>query len=263
MKSPPSLAKIQVQFANALLHPDDATEVVALFKPDPHQDDRLALYRGNLTAIWKSALRNAYPVLYQLVGEEYFEQLARVFGRAYPSESGDLNQFGARLPEFLKVIPDAADYPYFADVAALEWKIHCAYYAADVEILSLSGLLQIVAERELDLQMVQLELHTAVSLIYSEWAVVSIWQAHQDKPGNADIEDVRKASFGVVSRLNWSVTLHPLSRAEYLALLALQRGVTLAKALEIAVDEDGEFNVNTHLQTWFAAGLFKGCKSKA
>ncbi|BBB61496.1 hypothetical protein UNDKW_3223 [Undibacterium sp. KW1] len=174
-----SLTEIQSQFARALLQPSFATQTAALFNAHPHQDDRLALYRGNLTAIWTAALKNAFPVLYQLVGDDYFEQLVRAFGRAFPSESGDLNQFGAKLAAFLKTTPDAADYPYFSDVAALEWQIHAAYYAADAEALSLTNLLQAVAASGQDVQAVRLLFHPAVSLFTAELDSVAIWFAHQ------------------------------------------------------------------------------------
>ncbi|MFZ6639931.1 putative DNA-binding domain-containing protein [Undibacterium sp. TC4M20W] len=255
-----SLSEIQSQFAQALLQPSSAAQTATLFNAHPHQDDRLALYRGNLTAIWTSALKNAFPVLYQLVGEDYFEQLVRVFGRAFPSESGDLNQFGAKLAAFLKTIPDAADYPYFSDVAALEWQIHCAYYAADAEALSLTDLLQAVAAPGQDVQTVRLLFHPAASLYTAELDSVAIWLAHQVHTEAGFPENIRQACHGLVSRPQWSVELHRISKASFLALTALQQGSNLGTALEIALDTDSEFDINAQLQFWFASGLFANFK---
>lgn len=260
MKDALTLAEMQGQFAQALLQPSSAAQASTLFHAHPYQDDRLALYRGNMTAIWTSALKNAYPVLYQLVGDDYFEQVARAFGRACPSESGDLNQFGAKLAEFLKTIPDAEDYPYFPDVAALEWQIHAAYYAADADAISLTELLQTVAATEQDVQTVQLEFHPAVSLCTSEWDSVAIWLAHQANT-EADTEsslteNIRQTCYGLIYRSNWSVELLAISKPAWLALIALQQGSSLGTALEMALDADGEFDINAHVQSWFAAGLF-------
>ncbi|MFZ6775582.1 putative DNA-binding domain-containing protein [Undibacterium sp. Ji83W] len=260
MRDPYTLAEIQEQFALALLQPSSPVQASALFHTHPFQDDRLALYRGNLTAIWTSALKNAYPVLYQLVGNDYFEQVVRAFGRACPSESGDLNQFGAKLAEFLKTIPDAADYPYFPDVAALEWQIHAAYYAADANVISLADLLQGVAASGQDVQAVQLEFHPAVSLYTSEWDSVAIWLAHQantETGTDAGLpENIRQICYGLVCRNNWSVELQAINKPAWLALTALQQGSRLGTVLEIALDADSEFEINAHLQSWFAAGLF-------
>ncbi|MFZ6870617.1 putative DNA-binding domain-containing protein [Undibacterium sp. Di27W] len=251
-----SLTDIQKHFSSALLEPSSAPDAASLFCPHPYQQDRLALYRGNLTAIWTSALKNAFPVLYQLVGEAYFEQLARAFGRARPSLSGDLNQFGAKLAEFLKSIPDASDYPYFPDIAALEWQIHNAYYAADADVLSLAELLQAIAAGGQDLQTVQLQLHPAVSLYRSEWDSVSIWLAHQAHSERELPENIQQICHGLIYRRDWSVELQALDQPAWLALSALTQGRGLGEALEVALDVDAEFAINAHLQSWFAAGLF-------
>ncbi|MFZ6733804.1 putative DNA-binding domain-containing protein [Undibacterium sp. Ji42W] len=255
-----ALADIQAQFAQALLQPSSAAQASTLFNAHPHQDDRFALYRGNLTAIWTAALKNAFPVLYQLVGEDYFEQLVRAFGRACPSESGDLNQFGARLAAFLKTVPDAADYPYFSDVAALEWQVHSTYYAADSDAITLAGLLQAVAASGQDVQAVQLEFHPASSLYISELDSVAIWLAHQTDTDAGFPENIKQTCHGLISRRHWSVELQAISKPGFLALTALQQGSSLGAALEIALDADSEFDINAELQTWFAAGLFANFK---
>ncbi|MFZ6657153.1 putative DNA-binding domain-containing protein [Undibacterium sp. TJN19] len=255
-----SLSEIQQAFANALIHPEAAADVAAMLVPHSFQDDRLALYRGNLTAIWLAALGNAYPVLRQLVGDDYFEQVARAFGRTYPSISGDLNQFGTQLPGFLSEIPDAADYPYFPEVARLEWQVHNAYYASDAESFSLPGFVQLIAGKGLALPDVVLGLHPAVSLYQSDWASVAIWHAHQAEPGMAAPENIRQGSFGLISRKQWQVELTVLTGPAFLALQALQQGVKLGDALEIAVGADTDFDINAHLQSWFNLGLFTQIK---
>ena len=251
-----TLVEIQEQFAHALLQPSQAAQAAALFNAHPWQDDRLALYRGNLTAIWTSALKNAYPVLYQLVGEEYFEQVARAFGRAYPSESGDLNQLGAKLPEFLKTIPDTVDYPYFSDVAALEWQVHASYYAADAEVVSLHEVLQAISAGGQDAQAMQLTFHPAASLFDSAWDCVGIWQAHQLNSDSGFPDDVRNGSFALVARSEWLVEVQRINKAGWLALRALQQGCNLGDALELALEADADFAINASLQSWFSAGLF-------
>ncbi|HSC11045.1 MAG TPA: DNA-binding domain-containing protein, partial [Rhodanobacteraceae bacterium] len=95
------LERIQADFAAALAGPAAADALLpALISDDARVLDRLALYRGNISAAWEKALANAYPVVRALVGDEFFGGLARAYGRAHPSVSGDLNRFGARFAEF-------------------------------------------------------------------------------------------------------------------------------------------------------------------
>lgn len=250
------LDQIQRQFAEALLEPARGMAVAPLFIASPYQEDRLAVYRGNLTAIWNGALRNAYPVLHQLVGAEFFEQMARAYGRAQPSPCGDLNDFGAALAAFLAQQPVAQAYPYFADVAALEWQLHSAYYAADASTLNLPDLMAQAAGCGKDLQQARLRWHPAASLHAAERASVSIWQAHQEGAATGWPTHMEQAAYGLISRPDWRVELLALDKAGWLALQALQQGASLGQALELALAEDAGFDIAGQLQAWFAAGAF-------
>ena len=125
-----TLVEQQRRMSSALF--DVAVEATALplFKGDTSlAQQRLALYRGNLSATWSKALASAYPVLRELVGEEFFDALARAYGHSFPSSSGDLNQYGGEFPGFLRDFAHVAAYPYFADVALCEWAVHRAHFA--------------------------------------------------------------------------------------------------------------------------------------
>ena len=65
------------------------------------------------------------------MGDEFFDGLAHTYGKSYPSDNGDLNLFGAHFAQFLQDFEHVADYPYFPDMARLEWALHRAHYAAD------------------------------------------------------------------------------------------------------------------------------------
>src|SRR5258708_2567383 len=81
----------------------------------------LAAYRRNVFGNWSGALANAYPIVRKIVGGEFFDAMAREYAREHPSTSGDLNEFGARLPGFVAACPHTRDLPYLPDVARMEW----------------------------------------------------------------------------------------------------------------------------------------------
>lgn len=250
------LAVAQQAFSNALF--DAKTEVLALplFKGDPAQaEQRLALYRGNLTGSWDKTLSSAYPVLRQLVGDEFFTALARAYGRQHPSEDGDLNVFGARFAEFLAGFPHVADYPYFPDMARLEWAVHRAHYAPNAQALDAAALAAVAPER---LEEAHLQLHPACILLASEWDVVSIWQAHQPDGHCALPDDPAQPSRCMVVRPQWRAGVLPLSAAAWKALDCLQRGENLGTALDAAFGADPEFDFGTQLQSWLQHGIFTG-----
>ena len=99
---------------------------------------RMAIYRGNAFGNWHGALAGAYPVVRRIVGEAFFEAMARDYARACPSASGDLNEYGSRLAQFVERHDGTRDLPYLPDVARLEWLVHRAFFAADPARFDLS-----------------------------------------------------------------------------------------------------------------------------
>ena len=87
----------------------------------------VSVYRSNAFGNWAQALAGAYPIARKVVGADFFEGLAREYARAYPSASGDLNEYGAHLAEFVAAFPHTQDLPYLPDVARMEWLAHRAY----------------------------------------------------------------------------------------------------------------------------------------
>lgn len=220
---------------------------------------RLAIYRGNMQGIWNTALRNAYPVLFQLAGEEFFTYLALQYGSRYPSQSGDLNLFGAQFSKFLSIEATVADYPYFGAVAALEWQSHCAYYAENIASISLS---QFLSDAGVQAQQCRLLFHPAVNLFQTPYAAVQVYLAHQMQPIQAIDVPLNTSSRALISRPRWQVIVTTLDATSFLALEALQQGHTLGDALELAVASDSQFDIGSALQNWFALGVFVGFECK-
>lgn len=248
------LAVAQQAFSNALF--DAKTEMLALplFKGDAQRNEqRLALYRGNLTGAWDKTLSSAYPVLKALVGEEFFAALARAYGKAHPSTVGDLNRFGAQFADFLAGFEHVTDYPYFADVARLEWALHCAHYAGNAQPLDPAQLVQLTPDQ---LDSARLVLHPACSLVASDWAVVAIWQAHQPSSGIALPEELAARSYGLVVRPQWKADVLELTETAHAALSAIQQGETLGAALDAALSHDEAFDFGAHLRQWMQHAVF-------
>lgn len=254
------LQDLQARFANALLNTASDRQIEAhCSSPCLLIASRVAIYRGALEAIWSQTLANAYPVMQKLVGEDFFEILAADYGRQFPSRSGDLNAFGADFSQFLRRENAVVDFPYFADVADLEWGIHCAYYAADASSLTLAGFLRAVGNAAQESQLI---FHPAVVLHQSATASAAVWQAHQgDEVAALDMQ-LNTPSFALVSRRDWLVELQQLEESSYIALAALRDGRSLAVALELALATDASFNVAGALQSWFSLGVFSAYSCK-
>jgi len=250
------LESLQELFANALIDVRAIDPVLTAFKGDPKLNrERFSFYRGNISAIWQQSCANAYPVLQQLLGVEFFDDLSRAYGLAYPSQSGDLTEFGAAMPAFIETLENCSAYPYLSDVAALEWMVHRAYYLKLHAAITLAELAAVPTESLGD---VRCQLQPGCFLMQSSWSVADIWQAHQHE--NVEFpDDLTKKTRCLVSRQHWhsswKVQVTSLSVASYLALQALQAGETLGTALERALEEDPEFPVQSELADWMQNSL--------
>jgi hypothetical protein len=250
---PPTTADldaVQQAFGAALFDGAREAALAPLLKGDPR---RFGIYRGNLGAHWSRALASAYPVLRQLVGDDFFEGLARACGHAHPAVDPDLNRFGAALPDFIDGFGPAAGHPYLADVARLEWCVHEAWYAPDGAgaAPSLAGLAPDAFEAA------RAALHPSLRLHASPWATVALWQAHQ--AGGPDFPDtLRVDTYALVLRPRLDVEVRASSAAEHAALACLARGETFGAALDAAFDLDGDFDVATHLRRWLEDGIVTG-----
>lgn len=272
----PALAASQQLFVGALLDSGRTAQVLSQFKnaqewqrrgvrsqseQDPSEQDsneqvlnehRFALYRGNLSATWDKTLSAAYPVVRMLVGEEFFGGLSKAYGHAHPSESGDLNAFGAHFDEFLRHFPHVADYPYLPDMAALEWALHRAHYAPAASGITAQQLAAVSPEH---METARLTLHPACRLLSSDWATIPLWLAHQagssiDFPANMEAP-----SYAVIARPDWKAQVVPLDKAGHAALHVLQEGGDFGAALDAAFDIDEAFDVAGALQQWLAHAL--------
>ncbi|QKY07613.1 MNIO family bufferin maturase [Janthinobacterium lividum] len=241
-----ALAAGQQAFAAALL---DTAAALPPFAGDA-VPQRFSLYRGSLGANWRRTLSQVYPVVLALVGEDFFGGLAHAYGRQMPSDSADLNQFGARFADFLAVFPPVEELPYLPDMARLEWALHLAHYAADAQGLAPEALAALHPDQ---LEAHCFTLHPACVLLASGWQVAALWQAHQDGEGKGMFpQEMQVASYVLVCRTRWKAQVLVLDAAAHAALLALQQGQTFGAALDAAFELDPAFDLAAYLRQWLA-----------
>ncbi|MBI5919916.1 MAG: putative DNA-binding domain-containing protein [Nitrosomonadales bacterium] len=198
-------------------------------------------YRGNL----HDALAGAYPVIQQLVGEEFFRYLARNFVEQHPSRSANLHHYGAELADFLSGFAPVQELAYLPDVAALEWACHVAYFLADEPMFDLGRLMQIAPERYSELR---LRTHPACQVLRSNYPVSAIWHAHQpgaDSDFRIELEGGHRLA--LVSRPGDAVQVSELSPADADWLLRIQAGVSLGETTAVTLEQFPEFDLQAAL----------------
>lgn len=182
---------------------------------------RFDVYRASFQANLCNALRDTYPVVNRLVGENYFDRVAHAYLRAHPSRSGDLHEFGAHFATFIAALDSARNLPYLPDVARLEWLAHQSFHAADAESLTLAALAELPFESYGSLCLLP-----SVRLMNSEFPVHRIWQVNQEGwAGDAVVHLDEGGARLAVSREGLDIVLLPMeAEAHELACALYERG---------------------------------------
>ncbi len=172
-------------FAAALLDPSVALAGLTVWNgSDPAC--RLAIHRNNVIASLVDALADTFPVVQELVGSEFFRAMAAVFVRQAPPRSRILAQYGQEFPSFIDQFEPARSVPYLADMGRLEFARVRAYHAADGEAVESEALRLALPATDFIAQLRHLS-PASLSLVPSQFAIVSLWAAHQ---GQGDLTQI-------------------------------------------------------------------------
>lgn len=221
----------------------------------PSVERGLAAYRANAGALAERALAAAYPTLQQLLGADSFAGLARHFWQRQPPQAGDIARWGGGLADFIADAESLADEAYLPDVARLEWAVHRAATAADA---GLPQGLPLLATH--DPALLHLRLAPGSALLNSVYPVVTLWQAHRARPGDAGEDPFAavRAAFAAgvgetawVVRQGWQPAVHALAAPEAAFAAALLAGTCLDGALHAA-------GAGFDFETWLLAALRHG-----
>ena len=209
-------------------------------------------YRRNAFGNWTGALANAYPIVRKIVGEDFFDGLARAYAREHPSTSGDLNECGVRLPGFVAAFPHTQDLPYLPDVARMEWLARLALYAPDAPVFDPAALAKVPPENYPALRP---KLAPGATVFRSDWPVARVWEVHQEGyRGDFAVNFVPGIHRVLVYRPRWRAEVRPISLGEYRFLAGAGRGESLGEFVDAALHFEPAFDAAVVLQRWIAAG---------
>ncbi len=215
---------------------------------------RFAVYRNNVVASLVKALGVRFPATSRIVGEEFFNAMARVFITAHPPCSPLLMTYGNDFPDFIELFEPAGELPYLADVARLEAARTRAYHAAEAEPVEPNQLQTIAPEALGGMRFV---LHPSAEVVRSRHPIVTIWAMNAGEAELGPIENWRPED-ALVARPRLEVEVRGLPAGGAAFLAALIAGNTLAQAVEVAAKEDADFDLAANLAGLIGAGLVTG-----
>jgi hypothetical protein len=247
------LAECQEQFWRLATRADEERDAgrILVGTDELGAEERIRIYANMF--IWRQidALREDFPKLAALLGDEGFYQVAERYLAAHPSTHPSLSRLGDGLPTWLD--QDQGRRPDLADLARLELARNLVFDEAEVELAKPELLREVPQDAVPELR---LELAPSVRLLSLAHDSTAAWKQIEDgfpapppQPGRAWV---------AVWRKGYDVFHIRLEADEARALRGLQAGEPLGVVCEAFSDRpdavDAAFRAVT---SWFVEGWIR------
>ena len=250
------LSERQRQFGAAILNPE-AELPDGLVGPDGEPSlRRFSVYRNNVVVGLIDALKQSFPAVTRIVGDEFMTALSRIYVAHEPPSSPILLHYGAGFADFINSFEPAATVPYLADVARMERAWHEAYHARETPTLNCSTLAGLAPRQ---FEYVTFTAHPSLRLIPSSYPALSIWQMNLESATPQPI-DLAQTEYAIFLRPNAEVEARSVSASSFIFVQELTRGSTVLQALRAAIRHDEMFDLGAHLAELFRMGAFESWK---
>ncbi len=251
------LHTLQQRFIQAITSGEtDPLEAMLTTHPKLTPEEHMQLYRRNVQGAILHAMALTYPIVEQLVGEEFFAFAVQQYRKRHLPSSGNLDQYGAEFSAFLAEFTPASSLPYLPAMAELEWAFHQSALAEQATPLSADALNHMAPE---DYATLCFTTHPSLKLLHADYPVDAIWEFHQKLEEGTATEPLDISETGAVYlalvRPRTQVHLHTLSPAEYHFVSALQTQQTLYQGFQHASQEDPEFDLAFSLHRFMVNGM--------
>ncbi len=230
----------QAEFITATLDANKPTPDGLIGPNGAPAGKRFDVYRNNVAVSLTEALISSFPVIYKLVGDEWFRAMAGVYLRNQPPQTPLIKDFGAEMPRFLRSFEPAQQFGYLPHVARLECAMRVSYHAADVAAIDPAQLGALSAS---DLMKIKVEFAPSMALVRSRWPIFGIWAANmKDGPVPQNVGEnvlITRPEFDPMP------VLLPAGAATFIE--ALQNNKSFGVAFEAASRATPEFDLGTTL----------------
>ncbi len=231
--------------------------------------ERLSIYAQAYFARLIECLGESFPVLKQTLGEELFNGFAFGYLQQYPSRSYTLARLADKFAQFLhetrpsndEATADGEDlhpsWPDFLiDLANLEWNIADVFDGPGIEKITTLNAEQLLDVTPEQWGAIRLQTAPCLRLMKTQFPVNGYFTAIRLADNDTKVDPPSpEDSYVALSRREYIVRRHELSRPQYELLVALQDGRTIAEAIEHAALAGGmsDDDLIKNLPSWFGA----------
>jgi len=243
------LARFQAAFAEALVGDDAPLAPWLGAGPAPG----LSVYRNTVAKGCADAVAAQFPTLIAVVGEAWLRDAAVLFARAHPPARPSLADYGAGFPDWLADFPPAAEMPWLAGLARIDWARGEALFAPDLQPLGPEAFAGLAPGAYAELSA---EPHPASRRLWFADGTPGLWRALQAKASPAQIELAAEPQGLLIARPDLEVRSRLLAPGGFAFLEACAAGLSLAAAGETALRAEPDLPLADRFAELIADGAF-------
>lgn len=194
------------------------------------RNQRLNVYRNNVYVSLQEALADIFPVCKQLVGEEFFNAMARQFIERHPPTSPILSEYGDVFSTFVAHFFPAQSLPYLSLLCDLEYRLLQLTHQAEIDTLSLEAAQQRLSQVQ-DPEQLQLHITPQCVLLKAPFAIASLYLAHQQPEPDLSHIDLSQTEYILLVKSDLYGRCYVLSEEEFDFIRTLKSHASLTQAL--------------------------------
>jgi len=197
------------------------------------------------------ALKEDFPKLAALLGDDGFTHLVDAYVHTYPSDHPSLGRLGRKLAQFLAEHRADGSRPDLADLAALEWARAEVFVELDAPLAPASVFAGLPPDQ---FATARFHLVPAIRVLSFAHAAMELWRAIEQ--GDPAPEPTPGLQHALVWRKGWTVFHAPIDAEEAQALESASKGRTLSEVCEAFAGRDEPVAAAfAALQSWLVESL--------
>lgn len=221
--------------------------------PDAETEARFSVYRNTVAKGLADAVAAQFPTVVRAVGEDWMREAALHFAREHPPASPALLAYGEAFPAWLAGFAPAADMPWLAGLARIDWAVRDALFAPDAEPVDAAAFAALPPEAYAE---AVLDLHPSAAALWFADGAPGLWRALQADPPAGEAELAAEPEGLLVMRPALEVVTRPLTAGGFAFVSAARAGATLAAAGAAALEAEPDLPLAELFADLIALGVF-------
>lgn len=251
-----SLKQIQQDMQAAILTNDDAILKDIRDTSKENRKTLLNVYQYAYGARLSEFIAHDFPKSATYMGDDLYEEAARGYTKAFPSDNPNARWFARNFPHFLKNTAPFKDHSELGEMAELEHALNKAFDEVDAPILEESELSSLAPK---DWAELSLKAHPSTTRLSHKTNASKIWTALSKDESPPEAETTEMNSELIVWRFNNLARFRPMPYDEAMIWDEAAKGATFSQLCEMLgtywPNEDAPIKAATYLKDWLNTEL--------